>query len=315
MNQNGAVSVVIPCYNGARFLREALESALRQTHAPLEVIVVDDGSTDDSVGIAEAVGSPVRVIQQAHGGESVARNRGIEEARGDWIGFLDADDLWEPTKLERQLEAATTGVVCVHTNYFDVGGPRRVVDVATIEPETRYSLEFFAVWNPIAGPSSVMVRRSVPARFPSWTQYAEDLIYYLELMLSGQGEIRLVREPLTGIRVHDARQSARPEVETLWHRTVEEWLDRSAGRLDETQIAGIREAWMARLILAARVAKWHRRWKRYWAIRSYLERHVQSPEVVALISERIVPEWIYRMKDLVYGSVAGLRRRMGSRAP
>ena len=94
-----SVTVIIPCYNGAAYLREAIDSALDQTHPPLEVIVIDDGSTDDSAAIAESYGPPVCVIRQENQGESVARNRGIDEAKGDWVAFLDADDLWKPTKL------------------------------------------------------------------------------------------------------------------------------------------------------------------------------------------------------------------------
>jgi glycosyltransferase involved in cell wall biosynthesis len=82
------ISVVIPCFNGAQFLRETLESVRHQTYPAHEVIVVDDGSTDDSAAIA---GPPVRVIRQTNQGESVARNRGIDEATANWIAFLDAD--------------------------------------------------------------------------------------------------------------------------------------------------------------------------------------------------------------------------------
>ncbi len=103
-----SVSVVIPCYNGAPFLRETLDSVLAQTHAPLEVIVVDDGSTDASAAIAESYGPPVRVIRQQNQGESVAQNRGIDESQGRWIAFLDSDDVWKPTKLERQIQLDVT---------------------------------------------------------------------------------------------------------------------------------------------------------------------------------------------------------------
>ncbi|MBS1817572.1 MAG: glycosyltransferase family 2 protein [Acidobacteria bacterium] len=93
------ISVVTPCYNGARYLRDTLGSALAQSKAPLEVIVVDDGSTDDSAAVAESVGGCVRVIRQSNQGESVARNRGLEEARGSHVLFLDADDLLAPEAL------------------------------------------------------------------------------------------------------------------------------------------------------------------------------------------------------------------------
>jgi glycosyltransferase involved in cell wall biosynthesis len=94
------ISVIVPCYNGAKFVRETLESALQQTHPPLEVIVVDDGSTDDSAAIAESFGPPVRVIRQANAGESSARNKALQLARGTHCYFLDADDLVCPTTFE-----------------------------------------------------------------------------------------------------------------------------------------------------------------------------------------------------------------------
>ena len=101
-----SISVVIPCYNGAAFLAETLGSIAGQTYPPLEVIVIDDGSMDDSAAIAGRFGPLVRVVRQANQGESVARNRGIDEAKGDWIALLDADDVWEPAKLERQMAVA-----------------------------------------------------------------------------------------------------------------------------------------------------------------------------------------------------------------
>jgi len=94
------VSIITPCYNGARFIERTLRSALAQTRAPLEIIVVDDGSTDESASLAEAFGPPVRVLRQANQGESVARNRAIAEARGSHVLFLDADDLLQPEALD-----------------------------------------------------------------------------------------------------------------------------------------------------------------------------------------------------------------------
>jgi len=98
----GSVSVVIPAYNAERFLRDALESALRQTLAPLEILVVDDGSIDGTGRLATSV-QGVRCIRQTNAGVSAARNRGIEEARGKFVALLDADDAWMPEKLAVQL--------------------------------------------------------------------------------------------------------------------------------------------------------------------------------------------------------------------
>lgn len=97
-----SVSVVIPAYNAERFLRDALESAVRQTLAPMEILVIDDGSTDETGRLAASV-QGVRCIRQSNAGVSAARNRGIEEARGEFVALLDADDAWMPEKLAVQL--------------------------------------------------------------------------------------------------------------------------------------------------------------------------------------------------------------------
>src|SRR5262245_42249310 len=97
------VSVVMPVYNGERHLREAIDSVLRQTHRNLELIVVDDGSTDGSAEIARAFGDQVRLIRQANVGSAVARNVGIASARGEFVAFIDADDGWVSNKLELQV--------------------------------------------------------------------------------------------------------------------------------------------------------------------------------------------------------------------
>jgi glycosyltransferase involved in cell wall biosynthesis len=100
------VSVVMPVYNGQAFLREAIESVLAQTHSDLELVAIDDGSTDDSPAIlAElAAADPrVRVIRQANGGGARARNRALQEARAEWIINLDQDDVMLPNRIERQL--------------------------------------------------------------------------------------------------------------------------------------------------------------------------------------------------------------------
>ena len=100
------VSVVIPTYNRAATVRKGIESVLAQTVTDLEVIVVDDGSSDETGKIlAQAFGDRIRYYAQPNQGASVARNKGITEARGEWIAFLDSDDLWEKDKLEWQFKA------------------------------------------------------------------------------------------------------------------------------------------------------------------------------------------------------------------
>jgi glycosyltransferase involved in cell wall biosynthesis len=101
----GRVSVLIPAFNAERYLGEAIESALAQTHTPFELIVVDDGSSDGTAEAALAFGKAVRYSRQEHQGVGAARNRCVELARGDHLAFLDADDRWDPRKLECQLAA------------------------------------------------------------------------------------------------------------------------------------------------------------------------------------------------------------------
>jgi len=102
---NPKVSVIIPTYNRATKVRNAIDSALGQTFSDLEVIVVDDGSSDDTGKILqETYGSRIRYFAQANQGASAARNKGLAEARGEWIALLDSDDLWEKEKLEWQFK-------------------------------------------------------------------------------------------------------------------------------------------------------------------------------------------------------------------
>ena len=101
--KRSVVSVIIPVYNCERYLGEAIESVLAQTCRPLEIIVVDDGSTDRTADVAKSFTPTARYVSQANAGAPAARNRGAELAQGDFLSYLDADDLWVEDKLERQM--------------------------------------------------------------------------------------------------------------------------------------------------------------------------------------------------------------------
>lgn len=142
-----AVTVVMPAFNSARTLRDSAASVLDQTFGSLELVIVDDGSTDTTVAVAEALASGdtrVRLVRNVtNAGPAGARNAGIAAGRGRYLAFCDADDLWLPTKLERQLEVACqTGAALVYSAYHriaaDHSGPAagfrpqgRVVHVPT----------------------------------------------------------------------------------------------------------------------------------------------------------------------------------------
>lgn len=133
-------SVIIPLYNKAPYIRKALESVLAQTYADYELVIIDDGSTDGSAEIAEAIlqdpaSSPHRLIRQANSGVSAARNNGVAQASGDYIAFLDADDWWEPTYLERMAQLIEdypeAGLYACNYIYYKPGKTHVALDIPT----------------------------------------------------------------------------------------------------------------------------------------------------------------------------------------
>lgn len=119
------ISVIVPAYNAARFLPEAIASIRAQRWEPLEILLIDDGSTDETPAVASAL-EGVRAFRKPNGGAASARNFGLQEARGEWISFLDADDLWPPDKLARlapRLEAdPSLDVVTGRIQYVQMEG-------------------------------------------------------------------------------------------------------------------------------------------------------------------------------------------------
>jgi len=120
-----AVSVIIPAYNAEAFLARAIRSVEAQSFRDFEIVVIDDGSVDGTADLARGFGS-VRYVRGSHGGEAVARNRGLEEARSELVAFVDADDEWLPEKLARQIEfMQKLGSSFSYTDSYIVGdGPR-----------------------------------------------------------------------------------------------------------------------------------------------------------------------------------------------
>ncbi|MCO5169808.1 MAG: glycosyltransferase [Planctomycetes bacterium] len=142
MTKAPLVSVVVPLFNGRRWLAEALESALGQTHAAIEVVVVDDGSTDGGADVARALGA--RVVAQRNAGVAVARSHGLEVARGEWVVFLDQDDRLLPRAVEAGLDALRAapgaGWAVGRLRRIDVEGRPRGEEASTGGPLDRLSM-------------------------------------------------------------------------------------------------------------------------------------------------------------------------------
>ena len=159
------VSVVIPAYNASATLDETLRSVRSQTHDVLEIIVVNDGSTDDTGAIAKrhaAVDDRVQVVTQDNAGLAAARNAGWRRARSDLIAFLDADDLWAPTKIERQIEALQSGgqhVGLVYCWYVRIDSQSIITAVSEGTRLEGHALERILADNFVGNGSSVLVRR------------------------------------------------------------------------------------------------------------------------------------------------------------
>ena len=209
-----SISVVIPCHNAAPFLRATIESILQQTRPATEVIVVDDGSTDDSAWIAASFGPPVRVIRQENRGESAARNRGIEAATGDWVAFLDADDLWLPTKLERQAEvirSAPADVVCVTCQFvlFGEGMEDRRCELPPRYDSAHPLREMLLGYTVHVGAAVVYREAALRTPFPEEIRHAEDAIFFV--FLRTQGRFLEVPEVLVRYRRHGPQQSQEPQ--------------------------------------------------------------------------------------------------------
>jgi glycosyltransferase involved in cell wall biosynthesis len=214
-----SVDVVIPVFNGERFLGDTLASVISQTCAPQKIIVVNDGSTDGTERMVESYPSPIPIqhIKQANRGLSSARNAGIANCDSQCVAFLDADDLWEPSKIERQVALflnspfSNLGAVYCGIKKVDaVGADRMRPDVRPFETGIRGQiLDRLIHSNCVTGSaSSVMIRRECLATvglFDESLPTCEDWDMWLRMALRFQFDF--VDEPLVRIREHKASMS------------------------------------------------------------------------------------------------------------
>jgi glycosyltransferase involved in cell wall biosynthesis len=241
-----SVSVVIPVFNRASVLRRAIDSALSQTLTALEVIVVDDGSTDGSASVAEEVGDRrVRVLRRAsRRGVSAARNVGIEAARADIVAFLDSDDEWLPRKLERQVARLSEGpepakvVYCAFERYDD--GAQQALGRSPQGVEGDVYRRLLAGWHPGNASVFAVSRAGVQAAggFDEALLTAEDYDLWLRLARAGHrfavvdellavkhenGSLQLTRDPA-------ARRRSQRRLDARWGPVIAAELGREGYR-------------------------------------------------------------------------------------
>lgn len=204
------ISVIIPTYNSSRYVTQAVDSVLAQTFDDLEVIVIDDGSTDDTESVMSRYSSPVRYIKQTNGGVSRARNHGIEESRGRYVAFLDADDTWFPNKLEKQMEAIRSQPsyhVC-YSAFLIVDSNLAPIEVNRSKRQRTALEDLLMCGNVVGSICTVIYERSLFSKVggfdPVLSQCAD---WDMWVRLAAETDFLYVDEPLVTYRQHETNMS------------------------------------------------------------------------------------------------------------
>jgi len=220
-NNNPLISVIIPAYNSAKTISESIDSVLKQAYDNTEILVIDDGSTDNTEEVIASYGNRIIYVKQANSGPSAARNRGINESFGDLIAFLDADDVWVPNKLSKQVQRfidnpdlGLCGAACNNCNSdLDV---IELHDVCPTDPQRIW--RELLVQNLFATPT-VVVRRECFQKagyFNESIGFAEDWDMWLRIV--NLYSAAYIDEPLCLCRRLDGGLT-----NTFSHKKMEDW--------------------------------------------------------------------------------------------
>ena len=219
-----SVSCILPVYNGERYLSQALNSILAQSHRPSEIIVVDDGSTDGTAAVVSRYGSRVRYLWQPNSGPAAARNIGLSVVLGEFVAFLDADDLWHPEKLKRQMarfEAHPVLDLCVtHVQNFWIPELR--------EEETHFKSHRFSQPLPGYCTQALLARRVIfhaVGPFRTDLRAADDTDWFLRAAERG-AVMECLPDALVHRRLHRANLSRTALAYNLLLQVIKASLDR-----------------------------------------------------------------------------------------
>ncbi len=305
------ISVIIPVYNRASLIGSTLDSLRTQTLPPKEIVVVDDGSTDDTPGMVERYAGKfpeagLRLVRQENAGPSAARNRGLALAQGDLLAWCDADDLWLPRKLEKQVQRLgedpqAAGVYCrmfkFQSDLDDLGRPepQNMIEPPAGIPGVEHILLTMCIQS-----STAVVRRSAieGLKFDEDLRAAEDALFFAEVGLRGRW--LMVDEPLVAYRVHEVQLT-----KEAWHgvKTTEArvaWCRAQASRIGPAAAAAWEERLWRHLIEGVEKLYWQRNFAGLKSLRNHLAQ--ACPELYAqsiLARKHLWPRWVYRLRDLV----------------
>ena len=211
----GLVSIVIPTYNQSEFLRQAIDCIINQTYGSWEAIVVNNFSTDETISVVEGFNDRrVSLINFSNDGVIArSRNLAISRARGEFVAFLDSDDLWEPTKLERSVERLKSGadLVCHAERWFGGDGPDRIVQYG---PASRATYDSLLLNGNCISTSATVVRHAVLADLGGFRDHhafitTEDYDLWLRIARAGF-KLEFIDDVLGSFRRHQASASSAP---------------------------------------------------------------------------------------------------------
>ena len=240
------VSIVIPVYNGENYLNEAIDSALTQTYEPIEVLIINDGSTDRTEEIALSYGNRIRYFEKENGGVSTALNMGIANMKGEYFSWLSHDDLYKPEKVERQLSIISNGTVQIaYSDYtvIDKNGDVIVsMNIAKKYPSTDLSFGLFPILRQVLNGCSLLIHKSHFGRvgkFDENLRFTQDYDLWFK-MLRGV-ELVYINKPLVAMREHGTQVSHsyeqnRIECDELWLNMLSSVTSEEACKIDGSEL-------------------------------------------------------------------------------
>lgn len=293
------VSVIIPAYNAARYLAETLKSALGQTLTDIEIIVVDDGSRDNTAEVAQSFPG-VRYVHQRNAGVSAARNTGAAHAEGEFLAFLDSDDIWHPDKLRQQVEALRQHPDSVFCRTEATSDPARQPEIQQGERASDAPHELILDFHtsfllPYLTTSTVMVRRSAfeeAKGFDTSLRIAEDVDFYLRV---------LARRPLV-IKMTQALVYKRPVPGSLgddsvagYHQLLKVYDRFLASHPQARDMIGsqrIEQAYHKLYLDLARSHLWVGENRQAWLAAWQARKHGPLSASLPLMAKACVPSWL-----------------------